>query len=366
MTVRARCAVTGVTEHEDGVTIAVTDQSTGATTSVEARYLVGCDGARSLVRQIIGSELDDLGFRERWLVLDVILNQERPDLGDFTVQFCNPARPATYVRGTGKRRRWEISLLPDEDAQTMEQPEQVWRLLKSWLTPEEATLERAACYTFHSAIATRWRRGRLLIAGDAAHLTPPFLGQGMCAGIRDAANLGWKLGRVLRGLDPDALLDTYQTERMPHVRAYIELAVRLGGLINTKAAEAALAVGSAGRDSEAPRMESIAPRLGPGLAAGWDAAAGRVAPQPVLADGMRLDDRVGYRPVLLLRRDATLMPDALDWLRQRDVAVIDDDVPGLQDWLLDLGAVAVVVRPDRYVLGAARAPDDVGALIAEL
>jgi 3-(3-hydroxy-phenyl)propionate hydroxylase len=132
------------------------------------------------------------------------------------------------VRGTGDRRRWEITVLPDEDGTTITQPSKVFELLQPWVGPEDVELERAALYTFHSAIASRWRSCRLLIAGDSAHLTPPFLGQGMCAGMRDAGNLAWKLARVLRGQNDDALLDTYQSERGPHLREYNELVGRIG------------------------------------------------------------------------------------------------------------------------------------------
>ena len=205
--------------------------------------------------------MEDLGFHERWLVVDALLRRPRPDLGDWSVQYCSKQRPTTYVRGTGDRRRWEIAVLPDEDECTITQRAKVLELLKPWVTPEEIDLERAALYTFHSAIAPHWRSGRLLIAGDAAHLTPPFLGQGLCAGMRDAGNLAWKLARVLRGQNHDSLLDTYQSERAPHVREYIELAVRLGGLINTKAMQAAVP-GSVLDGGEAAQMTSIKPRLG--------------------------------------------------------------------------------------------------------
>ena len=178
--------------------------------------------------------MEDLGFHERWLVVDALLRRPRPDLGDWSVQYCSKQRPTTYVRGTGDRADGRLQscrgrMRPRSPAA------KVFELLKPWVTPEEIDVERAAVYTFHSAIARRWRSGRLLIAGDAAHLTPPFLGQGLCAGMRDAGNLAWKLARVLRGQNDDSLLDTYQSERAPHVREYIELAVRLGGLINTKA-----------------------------------------------------------------------------------------------------------------------------------
>jgi 3-(3-hydroxy-phenyl)propionate hydroxylase len=154
--------------------------------------------------------MEDLGFHERWLVVDGLLRRPRPDLGDWSVQYCSERRPTTYVRGTGHRRRWEIAVLPGEDEATITQSLQVLELLKPWVSPEEIDIERAAVYTFHSALASRWRSGRLLIAGDAAHLTPPFLGQGLCAGMRDAGNLAWKLARVLRGQNNDLLLDTYQ------------------------------------------------------------------------------------------------------------------------------------------------------------
>lgn len=364
VTVRTRCEVFALDRTGDGgVAVRFEDLSSGRLLRCRARYVVGCDGARSLVRRCIGSPLDDLGFHERWLVVDAILKRPVPSLGDHSVQHCCPARPATYVRGTGDRRRWEIAILPGEDAQAMTAPARVWELLARWITPEDAELERAAAYTFHSVVAGRWRDGPLLIAGDSAHQTPPFLGQGMCAGIRDAANLAWKLVRVLRGRAGDALLDTYETERAPHVREYIELAVRLGGLINTSAMGAAVPASALNGGGPA-RMESIKPPLGPGLAAGWTGPTGRLAPQPRLADGARLDDRVGDRFAALLRPafTAALPPALVDRLAAADVAVVADDAPELQDWLRAAEAQAVLVRPDRYVLGAARTPREMEAL----
>jgi 3-(3-hydroxy-phenyl)propionate hydroxylase len=230
---RLRTEVFALEQEQNGVVVCYEDLATGQLTRCHARYVVGCDGARSLVRRLMGVPMEDLGFHERWLVVDAILKRPRPDLGDYSVQFCSKLRPATYVRGTGNRRRWEIAVLPGEDATTITQPAKVFEMLNPWVGPEDVGLERAALYTFHSAIAPIWRSGRLLIAGDSAHLTPPFLGQGMCAGMRDVGNLAWKLARVLRGQNDDTLLDTYQTERAPHVREYIELAVRLGGLLTT-------------------------------------------------------------------------------------------------------------------------------------
>ncbi len=342
----------------DGVMVRFEDLRSGALAGLRARYVVGCDGARSLVRRLIGASMEDLGFDERWLVVDALLRRPRPDLGDYTLQHCDPIRSATYVRGTGDRRRWEIAVLPDEDTAAITEPASVLRLLSRWVTPDEVTLERAVVYMFHATIASGWRSGRLLIVGDSAHQTPPFLGQGLCAGMRDAGNLAWKLRRVLRGADADSLLDSYETERSPHVREYIDLAVRLGGLINTKAMESVVS-----RDvlagNEVARMSSIKPSLGPGLGAGWTGQRGRVAPQPVLADGRRMDDAIGYRFAVVIRDD--LVAAAGDLLGGRDIAVVSDAAYG--GWLEAMGAIAVVVRPDRYVFGAARDFDELRAAL---
>ena len=344
VTVETSTGVTGIVQDADGVTLTTTRGDR------RASWVVGCDGANSFVRSAIGGGLDDLGFDERWLVVDLILKRPRPDLGDHSIQFCRPERPATYVRGVGDRRRWEITVHPDEAPGGRMSEQEVWRLLAAWITPEDAALERAAVYTFCSAVARRWREGRLLIAGDAAHLTPPFMGQGMCAGIRDAANLGWKLARVHRGEADASLLDSYQAERAPHARDYIATAVRLGGLINTRAMAAAL--GEAPPD-EPVKMASIAPALG-----GFEPPFGRPAPQPVLADGQRLDDRIGPRFAVLLTPDAAAALDAatMDRLAARGAVLVAD--PALAPWLGTLGAAAALVRPDRQLL--ATAPDAPG------
>jgi 3-(3-hydroxy-phenyl)propionate hydroxylase len=362
--VHLRTEVFALEQEPDAVVVRYEDLATGGLTRCRARYVVGCDGARSLVRRLMGAPMEDLGFHERWLVVDAILKRPRPDLGDYAVQYCSKERPATYVRGTGDRRRWEITVLPGEDEAAITQPARVFELLKPWVGPDDVDLERMALYTFHSAVAPRWRSGRLLIAGDSAHLTPPFLGQGMCAGMRDAGNLAWKLARVLRGQNDDTLLDTYQAERAPNVRQYIELAVRLGGLINTKAMEAA--VPNSVLEGGEARMSSIKPRLGPGLPAGWNGPAGQIAPQPRLADGTRLDDRIGYRFAALLRPDfaASLPAETLARLADRDVTVVADAAPEQQAWLQAVEAPAVLVRPDRYVLGAARSLQELHALAA--
>jgi 3-(3-hydroxy-phenyl)propionate hydroxylase len=356
--VRLRHEVFAIEPRRDRVALRIEDLSTGRLRHTQARWVVGCDGARSAVRRFMGTELEDLRSHERWLVVDVILKHDRPDLGDHSIQFCDPARPATYVRGVGMRRRWELMLLPGEDAATMSRPETIWSLLARWVKPDEAELERPAIYTFHSVLARGWRSGRLMIAGDAAHQTPPFMGQGMCAGIRDASNLAWKLADVVGGAAPDTLLDTYETERSPHVREFIETAVRLGGVIQTTDPQAA-------RERDALMLASPMafttpqPRLGPGQHDGSDPA-GRIGEQPTLADGRRLDDLAGYRPALLV--DDALAAEART-LADPGIVVILADGPAAQ-WLARLGARAVLLRPDRYVAGIAQDAAGLGTLLA--
>jgi 3-(3-hydroxy-phenyl)propionate hydroxylase len=298
--------------------------------TLRARWVVGCDGARSIVRQAIGSGHHDLGLHQPWLVVDVLLEHD-VDLPEQTVQYCDPARPVTYVKVTGKRRRWEIMLMPSDDPDTIERPESMWRLLAPWIRPGDARIERSAVYTFHSLIAKRWRDRRLFIAGDAAHQTPPFLGQGMCSGIRDAANLAWKFSR------PE-LLDSYQSEREEHVRVFIETAVRLGNIIQTTDPKVANERDRRFREGGKEEMVNLSPPLGPGFHLGKS----EVFPQPMLPDGRRLDAAIGgYRFALLS-----------PWTIETDVAVVP--YPGDE---------AILLRPDRYVYGTSRNPVGVQKLL---
>jgi 3-(3-hydroxy-phenyl)propionate hydroxylase len=362
-TVLTRRDVFAIDQDADGATIRFEDLASGQLEQLRSRYVVGCDGARSLVRRLIGSTSVDLGFHERWLVVDCLLKRERPDLGDHSIQFCEPERPATYVRGVGQRRRWEISARDDESNAALMEPAKIWQLLSRWITPDDADLERAAVYMFHSVVARKWRERRLLIAGDSAHQTPPFLGQGLGAGIRDVSNLAWKLVAVIRGSAPDTLLDSYQSERVPHVTEYIELAVRLGGLINTRAVENALPGATV---STGPvRMSSIKPSLGPGLAPDGALPIGTPAPQPRMTDGRLLDDHVGYVFALIARSTDAAAEDVLRrQCEQQGVAfVVADDNGPLRAWLDQSGIAAALVRPDRYVLAVAESSIGAAALL---
>ena len=200
--IRRGCEVTDLIQHQGVVGVATSEGDV-----LEARYAVGCDGANSTVRTLLDVPMTELGFFYDWLIVDVVLHDDRV-FDPTNVQICDPARPTTVVSGGPGRRRWEFMRLHHETLDELES--RAWELLEPWdVRPDNATVERRAVYTFAARFAERWRCGRVLLAGDAAHQMPPFAGQGMCAGIRDAANLAWKLDHVLTGAAPDALLDTY-------------------------------------------------------------------------------------------------------------------------------------------------------------
>src|SRR5215510_4699449 len=261
--VRRGVEVTAVDQGEGHVVVTGGDSST-----VTARYAVGCDGANSVVRRLADLPVEDLGFFYDWLIVDVILDEPRV-FDPINLQICDPARPTTAVSGGPGRRRWEFMRLPHEPLDELGDETRAWELLAPWdVHPGNARLERHAVYTFNARYARRWRAGRLLLAGDAAHLMPPFAGQGMCSGLRDAANLAWKLDLVLAGRAPDSVLDTYHSERVPHVRAMIEFSMALGRVIcvadPAEAAARDAAMTAAARDGQA-----ITPpppvALGPGV-----------------------------------------------------------------------------------------------------
>jgi 2-polyprenyl-6-methoxyphenol hydroxylase-like FAD-dependent oxidoreductase len=195
---------------------------------VVAGYVIGCDGANSTIRTLAGLPVHDLGFFYDWLIVDVLLDHPRV-FDPLNVQICDPGRPTTAVSGGPGRRRWGLMRLPHETLEELNDERRAWELLAPWgVRPGNARLERHAVHTFNARYAEQWRAGQVLLAGDAAHLMPPFAGQGMCAGIRDAANLAWKLDLVIRGLAPDGLLDTYQQERLPSARLAVEFSMQLG------------------------------------------------------------------------------------------------------------------------------------------
>ena len=356
-------SVIDIQEHPEHASLQVKDCNNN-THEINARYVVGCDGARSLVRKILGSPMQDLGLHQAWLVFDALLKDNAPPLPDHTVQHCDPARPMTYCNVTGNRRRWEIMMLPDDDPAEIVKPENLWPLVNRWVQPENAVIERATIYTFHSVIAKGWRTGRLMIAGDAAHQTPPFLGQGMCAALRDASNLAWKLQAVLTGIASDDLLDTYESERAPHVQAFIELAVRLGDIIQTTDPEAAKARDAKFRQGQPEIFQFPAPVLGHGMVAAGPVPVGQTFPQPQLSNGQWLDEAIGnhFAVIALPELLQEVSPQTRAQWKQWQVVSQSAQDESLRAWLDQQSVRAVLVRPDRYILGMVNTSAQLDAL----
>ena len=352
-----------------------------ATKTVRARFVVGCDGANSMVRQAMGVEYEDLGFSADWLVVD-IKPMNPKDWNEENVQVCDPQRPTTLVSSGPGRRRAEFMLLPGESKEDANNARTAWQLLErhGW-TPQNAVLERHAVYTFRGCVARRWRAGRMLLAGDAAHLTPPFAGQGLCAGPRDVAALAWRLHHVLQGHASAALLDSYGIERAEHARRFINFAIELGNVICVL--DPAQAAGrdahflGASDDEEDRFPES---RLPPSdLVRIGDPHAGELSLQGQVEVGARrgrFDNLVGGGFVLLsLRQDVAAQLDEAQRrfayaLGVKIVAltvqgakgeVVDSD-GAYKRWLEALGCETVLIRPDFYLYGGG----DAASLIRSL
>jgi 3-(3-hydroxy-phenyl)propionate hydroxylase len=355
-------------------------RANGAEETLTSSYVIGCDGASSFVREAAGIEWQSLGYDQDWLVVDIVQSPEARLPLD-TMQVCDPERLATYVCVKDPNRRWEFQLLPGETRKEMLEPSRIQALLDPWLPREHYEIRRSAVYQFHAATASRWRSGRVFLAGDSAHQTPPFLGQGLNSGFRDAVNLGWKLPLVHAGLCDDTLLDSYATERDAHARDLVEWAVALGRLMETLAAR------EAGRPdpyvSTDPSVGYGQGRTVPPLRQGLlvaeqvDVASstGDQLTQPTVAtrDGLecRLDDLLGPGFALVGRRDTDLQ---LSGASRAVVKALDARLVCIDSLDVRVGAMdrlfgehpAAIVRPDRYVFGVVDEGHSLDRLVSEL
>ena len=366
VSLRGNVEVTDVAQDGQGrVRVDFTDRLSGEQESVLATYVLGCDGANSVVRAAIGSTMEDLNFEQRWLVVDVASMVEL-DQWEGVHQVCDPDRAATYMRIGDTRYRWEFRLGEGETAADFESMEALHPLIGPWIEGipcDQLELVRVAEYTFRAQLADRWRDRNVFLLGDAAHLTPPFIGQGLCAGVRDSMNLSWKIAGVLSLDLPQSVLDTYEMERKPHSRAMIGLA-KLVGVSMTQGGRA----GDLLRRAIAPRLHWIpalrdrlldgeTPPLrrselveGRGLRKSLN---GRLCPNSLLTGDIRYDD--GTRGGFVLVTGVPLSPQQRAVLAGRGTEVLEVE-PGspLYKWLADGRAAAALVRPDFTVLGADR------------
>lgn len=350
----------------DGVAVALWDRRADTRSEITASWVVGCDGANSCIRQQIDVDVEDLHGTQRSLIIDVHPFEHPgtlPRQNGFIT--CENRLPVTYLTIFEPLLRFEFMLDDADDAYAMEDPANVYRLLGRWMAPGSYRIMRTDVYEWHARLVHGWRQGRILIAGDAAHEMPPMLGQGMCSGLRDSANLAWKLDAVLGGADP-ALLDTYESERAPHVRPYIEESARQANMIEAFA-------DPANRPESGPAQVLVRhrPLLGPGLAepsADITGPIGQLTPQGSTADGARLDDVVGYR-FLVIGEPATLSAasdDARAVWASRGWLVLDETPAELAAWLHAHDADAAIIRPDRYAHAVVTGADALSAATCEL
>ncbi|MYX30233.1 bifunctional 3-(3-hydroxy-phenyl)propionate/3-hydroxycinnamic acid hydroxylase [Streptomyces sp. SID8381] len=391
VTVRRGCEVTDLL-HADGC-VRLTVNSAHATEEVRARYVIGADGANSFVRSAMNTTVTDLGFFYDWLIVDT-QPHEQAEWSPMNWQLCDPRRPTTIVSGGPGRRRWEFMRLPHESVEELRTPEAAWRLLEPWgRTPENTTLERHTVYTFQARWVDRWREGRLILAGDAAHLMPPFAGQGMCSGMRDAINLAWKLDLVLDGRADAALLDTYTSERSEHVQHAIGMSMALGQVIcvldESAAASRDARMIAAGADPRHALPPTPPPVLGDGvLQRAPDGSrapdVGHLTPQYEVTHQGRtalLDEFTGGGFTILtdgtgpLNALDTADKDFLSALGATLVPLYAVDAPpggyldasgGYLPHLREHGHVAAVVRPDFYLFGTATDGPSLRDLVGQL
>ena len=337
--------VNSLKEEKNLVKMCIENINNNKISEIRAKYIIGCDGARSTIRKQIKAKFQNLGFTQKWAVVDLILKKNKKELPDRTIQYSNSKRPATYCRNVGKRRRWEFAINNNESEKKVLSNSYIWNFLKPWLKPSEALMERKTIYTFQSAISKKWKKGRVFLAGDAAHLMPPFMGQGMCAGVRDASNLAWKIAYCLKNNHSEKLLNTYQSERYSNVIEYIKTTVKMGEFVN--------AVGTSnitGEVSSTPNgqksMKSIKPKLGKGLGKINDKNRGKIFPQFKLKNGKSLDNKFFDKPLLIISsKYKKKLPKKINYINS-------NTAKGLNEYMLNLKIDAFVVRPDRFILNS--------------
>ena len=340
----------------DFVTVKSYSKSLKKELLLHCKYLVGCDGANSTTSDYIGKEIKDYGLKEKFLVLDLKVDnryQNIKNLPDFTVQHCDKVRPVTRCYISKKRRRWEVKILPSDNQEKFLESKSIWKFLSKWIEKKNAMIERSQVYTFRSILKKKWFMNRVILAGDSAHLSPPFLGQGMCAGIRDVAVLAWRLkGYTTNKLSSEELIN-YQAERFPHVSAFIKLASEVGKIMSNPDLLKKSEKSQSMRLFDFPK-----PRLKKGFFYNCSLS-GTLFPQFVESN-RKSDDSLGYEFVFIVLQEQKFNDVGID----NKILLKKTAEGSLRNWMLKSKIVALIVRPDKYIFGSAANEKNVKALVS--
>ena len=379
LTVRRGVELCSMRNENDGV-VATIKGPDGKQQDVTTRYLIGADGASSLVRSLIGQDFQGKTYGEDWLIVDAC--QRDGKAIDHVEFICDPKRSGPHMPAPDGRERWEFMLHPGETAEQMEHPDKVAELVAPWTKGSDLQIERTAVYRFHARCCEHFSKGRVFLVGDAAHITPPFVGQGLVAGLRDVANLGWKLAWVIRGQAQPQILDSYDQERRPHALRMINLARHMGRLVMTRSKASALLVHGLMRTirlipplrrhleelkikpanryqqglfSQNLRLKTLAP--GSQLAQGWVRSGHKIQlSDDVLGDRLLLVG-FGTDPLADLSAEQKSRWQAIggDFLQvgiQNQISgalELVEDIAESLSTLVPVGSLAVI-RPDRFIL----------------
>lgn len=363
-----------INNQSGAVELTATQVSSQKEISVKSKYLIGCDGGKSLVRKTMSVSVDSLNFDQSWMVVDTFVKAEEDValLPALHQQICDPYRPITYVPGVRNHRRFEFMLRAEETAESISKSEKIKELIRPFIAPEKLDIARSAVYTFHGLTANQWRKGRLLLAGDSAHQMPPFAGQGMCSGIRDAHNLAFKLDLVLKGLANIELLNSYEAERKPHVTAISKGAIKMGQWIQAQSQwkvwlrdfQFFLARNSSFVQA---KMQADFIKKTPyhqGLLGTQHPLSGQLAIQPIIQTKgqpeILLDELLGNQFALISTQKITnsLLKNFNNKLGGKTYLLNTHFYSTvLQQWMTNQQMEFVIIRPDRYIYDAGQISD---------
>ena len=364
-TIHLETELTEIIDKNDYYIVKTKNLSTLKENSVSTKYIIGADGASSKVRSILGIAQEDLDYDKNWLVVDVKLNQDN-NLPGYAAQICDPKRISTYIPAHLPYRRWEFILLEGETKEEMLKKDKIQELISPWIESDGYQIIRAAVYRFHSLLTDKFRHGNCFLIGDAAHQNPPFMGQGMMSGYRDALNLSWKLTAVIQKLLSENILETYEKERKPHSRFVVEGSAAIGKLMSAYSDAV-----KRGNSSDVPQElldkgygSYSLPPLDDGILYKGKSDNKRMVgfhfPQPLLMEGSKCKERydhiLGKRFCVVSKEKVALTPDQKDFYKKikTKFLVLEESMINNNPWIKEfmVNSKTYIIRPDRHIFGS--------------